>query len=423
MVDDHTLATRIAAQLPAQRFFGAKSATIHTVEITDRQPGPANTQWVFAQVTAGQQQDMYQLLVDDAGRDVLGDAQWLSDNVATAAELLPPGDPVAVPSTTTATPTPLSTLFDDDWTIRPLGAEQSNTSLLLVHPQTGQPVAMVKFFRKLAPGPNPEVELLTALTAGGCRSSAPLLRYASCTIDSQPTVTAVVQTFVPNAQDGWGLAVSASREGASFDREAFELGKATAEIHQVLAAHFPPQDVPVATVIDRLQQRATRLARQAPQLATILPAVLATYAQLRADTVTEQRIHGDLHLGQTLLNDQGWTIIDFEGEPASDVAQRSKPDVALRDVAGMLRSFDYAAHFPQAAGLTSTCDEQFATQFARRCQEQFLAGYGVASSPLLEALVLDKALYEVAYEANNRPDWVDIPLSAVRNIIGTNQQL
>jgi maltokinase len=130
-----------------------------------------------------------------------------------------------------------------------------------------------------------------------------------------------------------------------------------------------------------------------------------------------QRIHGDYHLGQVLLGPQGWVALDFEGEPAVPLAARRAPAPAMRDVAGMLRSFDYAARqqlvgHPAAEPLAPVADA-----WARQCQAAFCAGYAAGGgtdpdrhSTLLHALTLDKAVYEVVYESRHRPDWLSIPL-------------
>jgi maltokinase len=127
-----------------------------------------------------------------------------------------------------------------------------------------------------------------------------------------------------------------------------------------------------------------------------------------------QRVHGDLHLGQVLRSAGSWFVIDFEGEPLAPVAVRVRPDLALRDVAGMLRSFDYAAAVGQAA-----------PGWSDAARSAFLAGYEAESADLdpgtrvhlLRVLELDKALYEAVYEARNRPDWVGIPLAGVARLV------
>jgi maltokinase len=152
------------------------------------------------------------------------------------------------------------------------------------------------------------------------------------------------------------------------------------------------------------------LHRHAAAIARLADATAALH-----DLPPRQRVHGDLHLGQVLRGDGTWYVLDFEGEPLVPVAQRTRPDLALRDVAGMLRSIDYAAAVGGAA-----------PPWAADARRALLAGYTAGSAPiapavqehLLRVLELDKALYEAVYEARNRPTWTAIPLSAVERLVG-----
>jgi maltokinase len=130
-----------------------------------------------------------------------------------------------------------------------------------------------------------------------------------------------------------------------------------------------------------------------------------------------QRVHGDFHLGQTLHTPTGWKIIDFEGEPAKSMAERRSPDAVWRDVAGMLRSFDYAA---------ASVPGPHSKTWAAECRAAFLRGYvgtelRATEAKMLRAYEADKAIYEVVYEMRNRPDWVGIPLGAVAELAADNQ--
>ncbi len=139
-----------------------------------------------------------------------------------------------------------------------------------------------------------------------------------------------------------------------------------------------------------------------------------------------QRVHGDYHLGQVLHSPtRGWVVLDFEGEPLRPLAERTRPDLALRDVAGMLRSFDYAAGQVRVSTHDAAAADA-ADAWARAARDAFCSGYADVAgrdpredAALLAALELDKALYEVVYEAGNRPEWIDVPLGAVDRLLGT----
>jgi maltokinase len=168
-----------------------------------------------------------------------------------------------------------------------------------------------------------------------------------------------------------------------------------------------------------------------PRLGEHAVALAAAYEALAGVTgpVVVQRIHGDYHLGQTLRTVKGWKIVDFEGEPAKPLAERVRPDSPWRDVAGMLRSLDYASHAVEADVEEETGQIAYrAAEWADRNRNAFLEGYVEASrraadgtlSPdqqvLVRAYEVDKAVYETIYETRNRPDWVGIPLAAVERL-------
>ena len=165
-----------------------------------------------------------------------------------------------------------------------------------------------------------------------------------------------------------------------------------------------------------------------PEVKQHAPGLRAVFDSIRAldRPVTAQRVHGDLHLGQTLRTVKNWKIIDFEGEPAKPLEERSLPDIPWRDVAGMVRSFGYAAELSrldheQATGDADEQDVELARKWAARNVEAFLDGYREASGAelddaLLMAYTADKAVYECVYEARNRPGWLPIPLAAVAQL-------
>ncbi|PRY11789.1 maltokinase N-terminal cap-like domain-containing protein [Kineococcus rhizosphaerae] len=306
-----------------------------------------------------------------------------------------------------------------------LSGEQSNTSIV-VSADEGETPLIAKVFRVLSAGDNPDVVVQTALADAGCgRVPRP-----SGWVDGQWTGTdgslavghfAHVTEFLAGSQDAWRVATAAVEQGRDFSAQARELGRATAEVHAVLAAELPTEPA----TPERLAALADGLLERVAWACTAVPALhdVAAAARARVDAVRHvthapalQRVHGDYHLGQVLHSAaRGWVLLDFEGEPLRPLAERSLPDLALRDVAGMLRSFDYAASTVPEPGT-----------WGARCREAFLDGYSAVagSDPrtgdqavLLAALELDKALYEVVYEARNRPDWLRIPLDAVHRLL------
>ena len=161
-----------------------------------------------------------------------------------------------------------------------------------------------------------------------------------------------------------------------------------------------------------MAQRLTAAAEVAPALAEHVPGLQACFDALAEVELDTQRVHGDFHLGQSLMTPDGWKIIDYEGEPVKSLAERAEPDSVWRDLAGMLRSFDYGA--ASEPGPDSAA-------WATDCRAAFLEGYAggpldPADAAVLRAYEADKAIYEVVYETRNRPDWLAIPLGAVAGL-------
>src|SRR5215471_3423055 len=310
-------------------------------------------------------------------------------------------------------------------------AEQSNTSLLF-----GEE-AILKVFRRPHPGPNPDLEIPRALAEAGSAHVAPPLGWVQTTLDGTPTVLAILSAYLRSATDGWLLAAtsvrdlyaddvtSAAEAGGDFAAEAHRLGEATAEVHRALAEAFGTDELPPGAHRDLAAQMRGRLERAVaavPELARHERLVSEAFAELAAlgEPLTVQRIHGDYHLGQVLRTQAGWVLLDFEGEPAVPLAERRAPAPALRDVAGMLRSLDYAARHQLPGQFDPQRTRAAARDWVWRNQAAFCAGYAQAGGTdpgkhaiLLRALILDKAVYEVMYEARHRPSWLSIPLDAI----------
>ena len=315
-----------------------------------------------------------------------------------------------------------------------LSVEQSNTSLVFGDS------AILKVFRRLFAGPNPDLEITSALARLGSSDIARPLGSVSSRLDGEPVLLAVLSEFQRGACDGWQLALTSLRDlyaratdraaeaGGDFAGEAHRLGAATARVHADLAQAFGTQTLnpeELAGLAGQMTLKLKEASAEVSALATFADKVATAYAALAEITgpVTVQRVHGDYHLGQVLRSQSGWVLLDFEGEPLVPLDRRRDLAPALRDVAGMLRSFDYAARHllvghPDAARLSGTALEWVARNSAAFC-EGYAEEHG--SDPrdqaiLLRALMLDKAVYEVMYEARHRPSWQDIPLDAIAGL-------
>jgi maltokinase len=317
---------------------------------------------------------------------------------------------------------------------RAITSEQSNTSLVY-----GQQY-ILKLFRKLTAGPNPDLRIHRALRSVGCEHIAQPLGWISDDEGDRPTL-GMLQQFLADAADGWAMATTSVRDlmaegdlhafevGGDFAGEAHRLGAAVATVHADLARALDSRPVKAGEMegaVDAMHRRLDSVLPVVPELAPQEKALRAAFEQARgADGgVPIQHVHGDLHLGQVLRTVNGWLLIDFEGEPAAPVSERSAPRSPLRDVAGMLRSFDYAAHQLLVGQPEDHQLEVRAKEWSARNRSAFCDGYAEVSpngdprdhDVLLRALELDKAVYEVFYEHANRPDWVQIPLSSIARI-------
>ncbi|GAA3679156.1 hypothetical protein GCM10023081_16770 [Arthrobacter ginkgonis] len=320
-----------------------------------------------------------------------------------------------------------------------LGGEQSNTSVVIER-EDGD--LITKFFRVPVPGSNPDVELGVLLTDAGSHEVPLTYGVVSARWEepSGPVTGAlgVLREFIAGSQDAWRSASTAALEGRDFTAEAEAVGRATGRLHAALrdaagASEAGPEEIAeyVGTLRDRLERgwvaAAPGLRAAGTENADVEAAFRAVLASLERISAlpTLQRIHGDYHLGQVLhAEPRGWVVLDFEGEPLRTAAERTATDVALRDVVGMLRSFDYAAGVATRPDSGRGASPAAAHAWAKMGREAFLSGYAAESgtavdtdSPLFLALWLDKALYEVAYELQNRPSWVGVPASAVHEVL------
>jgi maltose alpha-D-glucosyltransferase/alpha-amylase len=360
-----------------------------------------------------------------------------------------------------------------DTEIRRLGVEQSNTSI-----RVGD-VMMLKLYRKLTAGAQPEVEVCRFLTDAGFANTPPLLgTLERVGPDGIATMLAIAQGFVRNQGDGWtqtiehlerrleeaGLAAEPDPAQAILDDFYIgllrTLGVRTAEMHRAFASGtadpaFAAERIQPGDMRDWRSSARRQAERAFDALAEALPdldeqACAEVHGLLaRRDEclqlvdrlgqpeldATKTRIHGDYHLGQVLLAKDDWLIVDFEGEPERPLEQRRGKYSPLRDVAGMLRSFNYAAaaarmRLPPALATAPDAVVAFAKQWCTAATSAFLDAYreniaGVESYPAdpatarhwLDLFTLEKACYEIVYEANNRPNWLLIPVRGVRQLM------
>ncbi|MGW7049020.1 maltokinase N-terminal cap-like domain-containing protein [Streptomyces avermitilis] len=294
---------------------------------------------------------------------------------------------------------------------RLLDAEQSNSSLVYGDRY------ILKVFRRVQPGINPDLEVPWALARQGCDRVPAPVAWIRTSLPWGATL-GVLQPFLPDAADGWTRALQALDSGRDFIDEAHELGRATAEVHLALAAAFPlefQQRHHNGRLAAGMTRRLEAVARSVPELLPHAPALRSAFDALAAvDTPRPaQRIHGDLHLGQVLRTGRRWHLIDFEGEPARPLPERRRAQSPVRDVAGMLRSFDYAAHARQP----------WRPDWARRCRDAYCGGYADEAGwdpreepELLRAYETDRAVYEVLYEARHRPEWLPVPMAAIARL-------
>lgn len=315
--------------------------------------------------------------------------------------------------------------------IRVIAGEQSNTSII-----GGDGTWIAKVFRVVSPGDNPDVVVTGALTRAGCRRVPHLLASLAGTWPAGDAFVTghllAVSQFVAGADDAWELfrqhALATLRGEQRDPPDARALGAAVATVHHDLADALgtaAATESDTLRFVTGLEQRLAWAREQAADaLAELDEGLDAAAARLREITsIGElQQIHGDLHLGQVLRGaDGGWLLLDFEGEPLRPMHERSVREPTLRDVVGMLRSFDYAAG--SALQELPDADGAAAGDWVFQRQSEFLAGYAEEAGPVdpddpvLRALLLDKALYEVVYEVRNRPTWLPVPLEAVRALV------
>lgn len=438
-----TFADALADWLPRQRWFAGKghaATDVHVAADAEILPGDPSLRHLVVAVSDGVTTDHYQILVgardrlpdtlshaaigrtDDGrhGYDALHDTALTREllRLLASESTVGPLRFVRVPGAPVIT--------DSDSLV--LTGEQSNTSLVY-----GEQ-AILKVFRRIAPGSNPDLEVTAALARRGSPHVAAPFGWVESGSGEETTVLAILSRYLRAASDGWSLAAASVRDlyaaghlgaadaGGDFAPEAHRLGTATAAVHRDLAAAFGVGALcgdAVGELADAMRHRLDTAVAAVPALGRHAGMIRASYARLATlgQPVPTQRIHGDYHLGQAMRTRTGWVLLDFEGEPARPLASRRARSCPLQDVAGMLRSFDYAARRQLLDHRDGPALADLARDWARRNGDAFRAGYGATddagAAVLLRAFQLDKAVYEVMYEARHRPSWLPIPLGSL----------
>jgi maltokinase len=453
MITADQLAPLISAWVPTQRWFPGKGrdATLSVTPLVEVSRDPLVMIWTVQAEFPDGDREVYQvpLVAHTKPVETLehvllgtldddGDARWiydaLHDKDATPAWLAGlQADAVEGPLRFLRyAESPADIPIDEPSLV--ITGEQSNTSMVFGD------VAIMKVFRRLQPGLNPDIEVQRELSRLGAKHIPRLLGAVEADVDGAPSSLAMLQEFMTTASDGWELAKASVRDlmaeadlhaeeaGGDFAGEAQRLGEAVAAVHVDLAAAFGTREASADQLRARARAMEARLRHAlevVPALADVADGLSAAYAAVGelAESVTVQRVHGDLHLGQALRTVTRWVLIDFEGEPMAAMDARREFDSPLRDVAGMLRSFDYAGHHRV---IETGYDPQLsyrAAEWAARNQAAFCLGYAEATGAdprthavLLSAFEADKAVYEAMYEARNRPAWLPIPLASLTRI-------
>jgi maltokinase len=462
------LETALAAFLPRQRWFAGKGRAVAEVRVESsvplRRALPSLTAVVATVAYADGGAERYHLPL---GHDRGLEARQLTDRVPDAVIYETKG-PKGGPFYDAVRDERLGGVFLDllsraanvqelrfyrmpEWTetLRGPGklvdAEQSNSSLVFGNR------LILKLFRLLEPGENPELEVTRALAGAGFSACPAPLGW----IEGLGSTLGILQRYYAGSVDGWTLATERvadhyeadGGEPDNFAADAGALGRLTAELHNAMAAALPKvaEGQPdLGRLSARLLGQLTQVAALVPELAGLREAIEEVYTKAEAaggGSRYLQRIHGDYHLGQVLKAKQDWVVIDFEGEPARSLAERRRLASPLQDVAGMLRSFDYAAFQPLVLGEDPDTPGPTREELARfegpaaawieANRSAFLDGYlaeagesgqagGGDHELLLRAFELDKAVYEVMYEARHRPPWLQIPLGGIRRLLGAS---
>jgi trehalose synthase-fused probable maltokinase len=436
MIDD----SHLVEWLTGQRWFASKTRDVAEVTVADiltlRDDPPFGIGLLEARFHAGTH-ELYQLVLGIEHGRVALDALTSAPHAAVLAELL--REQTVCDSRSGAIGfhwLPDAPALPERTSVRPMGAEQSNSSVVL------DDAFVLKAFRRLEPGENPELEMLRFLSAREFPNIATLTGWYEMQGELLTATLGIAQEYVADGRDGWELALD--ELGADPDRfltRLHELGEVIGRMHTALGSDpadpdFAPEEpaaeglsLLTATIDEDIERLFISLPDDNEALAPIAGRgeEIRDRLQMMSHVGTGGRMirhHGDLHLGQTLWTPERWVVIDFEGEPARPLTERRRRRSPLRDVAGMLRSFAYAASASQILRSNPVPGD-----WELRAREAFLDGYFEcmemsllptgqrAIESLLGIFELEKAVYELRYELDNRPEWVGIPVAGIERLL------
>ena len=412
----------VVAIVIAEARFGTGTHDLYQLPIAvrDRRSG-----WDQGVICVSRGHVVYDALLDEAAGAVV------AAHFASSTELDRPGGCVRFRWESGSAP------LDGALEAHPMGAEQSNTSVVI----DGRLV--LKVFRRIQPGINPELEMLRFLHAHEFAHIAPMAGWYAYSGDLMDATLGVMQPYIAGARDGWELALDALAAGdRGFLEQLGRLGVVTGQMHTALASDASDPDfAPEEPTDEMLSLLSATLDEQIERVFDDLPGEVAAVAPLagRGEEVRDHlkslshvgvggrliRIHGDYHLGQTVRGGDGeWVVLDFEGEPGRPLPERRRKRSPLRDVAGMLRSFSYAAAAVELLrggrapeGWEDEARERFLEGYMAQIDPAVLPAGATAVAKLLAIFELERAVYELRYELDNRPDWVGIPVACITRLL------
>jgi maltokinase len=419
----------LARLVPEQRWFGAKARALARGGVVDWSPlsPPDCVLALWAAEFADGGRELFQLPYRGHGD---GLTISLAEPVLAHALLQRFGEPEPLATRQGRVEFALLAALPADsasLAVRPVGGEQSNSSIVF-----GERL-ILKAYRRLEPGESPELEVLRFLSAHGFEHLPRLLGWYSYSGETLNATLGILQSYEPDARDGWVLALESLADPGPFLTRLHSLGEVTARMHDALASdRDDPAFRPEAPAGDGGEEEARSLLAGLPVDGPAGP-VHARRAELVEHLCSLRdsgagglaiRQHGDYHLGQVLWGRDGWLVLDFEGEPARPLAERRHKSSPLRDVAGALRSFAYVAETarssgtPAPAGWEDEARASFLDGYYGAVDDALLPPVGAPRDDLLAACELQKALYELRYELDHRPAWVRVPAAGLLRLLG-----